>query len=510
MRSVRLLLTLTVTASLTACAVTPEPVTREELSEIIRGDRETIASNQEPMTGPIGLYEAMARAVQYNLDHRSRMVEEALNRGQIDLARMDMLPILAASAGYVGRDEANASSSRSIVTQRQSLEPSTSSDRDRRIADLRLSWNVLDFGVSYLQAHQSANRYIVSQLGRQRIMLRMLQQVRTAYWRAHAAEKLRPQLARTLGEAKLALADLDKTSRERLQPPLQTLQIRRALLELVGQLEALEQSLAQAVVELNTLMSQPPSAATPIEPMEELPALPELPRDIDRLELVALRNSLDVQEQIYSKRIEQLETRKALLRLLPGIELSAGHQYDSNSFLVTNQWNEISTRVTWNIFRVLSYRSVTEVAEAREELATTKRLAMNMATISRVNLSWRRYIDASAQLQRAQEIDDVERQIAQLSAVQAQADAGSRLERIRNDASALRARLRTYESFANSQDALGTFYVSLGLNPVPDDFQKRSIIDLAGKLQTAFQSWDRGAIQDLVTAEVPASVDGTK
>jgi multidrug efflux system outer membrane protein len=499
----RVLAAVAVSLSVAACAVTPQPVTRQELSEIIRDDRALIVANQEPISQPITLYGAMARAVQYNLDHRSRLVEEALNRGQVDLARFDMLPILAASGGYIGRDEPAASSSRSIATQRQSLEPSTSSDRDRTIYDARLSWNILDFGVSYFQAQQTANRYIISQLARERLMLRMIQQVRTAYWRALAAQNLRPEVTKVLGDARLALADIDRAQRERLQPPLQSLQLRRALLELVGQLEALDQPLAQALVELNTLMNQPPKAETPIAGTTELPKLPEVPTDLDRLELIALHNSFDVQEQIYNKRIEQAETRKALLRMLPGIEFGVGHQFDSNSFLAFNHWNEVSARVTWNIFRVLSYNSVTDVAEAREQLAVTKRLAMNMATISRVNLSWRRYADAAMQLGRAQEIDAVERQIAQLSANQSQADAGSRVERIRNEASALRARLRTYESFANAQDALGTFYVSLGLNPVPTDFQQIRLSDLEAALATAFRSWEGGQIPDPTTAEAP-------
>ncbi len=488
---------------LAGCAVEPKPITRQELTDIIREDRDLISAKQEAATGPIGLYEAMARAVQYNLDHRSRLVEEALNQGQVDLARYDMLPILAATGAYIARDEANASSSRSIVTQRQSLEPSTSSDRDRTIYDLRLSWNILDFGVSYFQARQTGDRYLISQLGRQRLMLRMLQQVRTAYWRSLAAQELRPEVLRMLSEARQALADIDRSRRERLQPPLQNLQLRRGILELVGQLEALDQSLAQAVVELNTLMNLPPSATTRIAGSQALPTLPDIPRDIERLELIALHNSFDVQEQVYNKRIELNETRKAMLRLLPGIELSAGHQFDSNSFLAFNHWNEVSTRVTWNIFRVLSFNSVTNVAEAREQLAVTKRLAMNMATISRVNLSWRRYLDASNQLTRAQEIDEVESEIARLSASQAQADAGSRVERIRNEASALRAKLRTYESFANAQDALGTFYVALGLNPVPQDFQTKPIAELAQLIQASYGAWDAGRIPDPSTAEAP-------
>jgi len=91
------------------------------------------------------------------------MMEEALASAQVDLAQYDMLPTLAAEAGFTSRDNVEASSSESIQTQAQSLVPSTSTNRDRVTANARLSWNVLDFGVSYFQAKQQADRYLIAQ-----------------------------------------------------------------------------------------------------------------------------------------------------------------------------------------------------------------------------------------------------------------------------------------------------------------------------------------------------------
>ena len=53
-------------------------------------------------------------------------METALSQRQLDLDRFDMLPRIAAEAGYEGRSNVNASSSESIETGTQSLEPSTS------------------------------------------------------------------------------------------------------------------------------------------------------------------------------------------------------------------------------------------------------------------------------------------------------------------------------------------------------------------------------------------------
>lgn len=72
---------------------------------------------------------------------------------------------MAAEAGYVTRSNVSASSSRSIQSGQESLEPSTSQDRNRRCADLTMVWNVLDFGVSYVTAKQQSDQRWIAEDG---------------------------------------------------------------------------------------------------------------------------------------------------------------------------------------------------------------------------------------------------------------------------------------------------------------------------------------------------------
>ena len=53
--------------ALCACAVSPEPFTSQETKLRIAEDKALMFGNLEPVTGPIGLEEAMARAVKYRL-----------------------------------------------------------------------------------------------------------------------------------------------------------------------------------------------------------------------------------------------------------------------------------------------------------------------------------------------------------------------------------------------------------------------------------------------------------
>ena len=120
----------------------------------------------------------MARALKYNLDHRVALMEHALEERLSDSAGMDLLPELAGRAGLRTRDNTAASSSRSVRTGRQSLEPSTSTDRDSGTADLQLSLNVLDFGLSYFGAKAQGNRALAAEERRRRVVLTVADQVR--------------------------------------------------------------------------------------------------------------------------------------------------------------------------------------------------------------------------------------------------------------------------------------------------------------------------------------------
>ena len=492
------------------CAVTPEPIDKAELSAIVTADRASIGADQDPITGPLTKYEAMARVVAYNLDNRTRMMEEALANAQVDLAQYDMLPTLAAEAGFTSRDNVEASSSESVQTQAQSLVPSTSTNRNRVTADAKLSWNILDFGVSYFQAKQQADRYLIAQGNRRKLMLRLLQQARTAFWRAAAAQKLKPEVEKQLASAKAALDDVDRAQAEQLRPRLESLQMKRTLLEVVGQLEALNQQLASSEIELKALINVFPRTQIALSIPDKPAQLPPLAVNTDDMELLALENSSDVTEALYQLRVEQGESKKALLRLLPGLEFYDSINFDSNTFLVNNMWQEAGSRVTWNLFRLLTIQSSLDLAEARQNLAETRRKAMDMAVISRLHLALWRYQDNLHQSERADRIDAVERGISKSSTAAETADSGTAIERIRNEATALRAKMRSFESYANAQDSLGSVFVSLGLDPVPDDYRSRPVKDLADMLRHQFTQWEEGHFPVFIPPAVPQAELGPR
>ena len=61
-------------------------------SRQVQADRQTLARDVAPVSGPVPLEEAIARAIKYNAGQRLRAMEEAVAQGTYDVSTFDMLP----------------------------------------------------------------------------------------------------------------------------------------------------------------------------------------------------------------------------------------------------------------------------------------------------------------------------------------------------------------------------------------------------------------------------------
>ena len=89
--------------ALGGCAVHPVPLSENELAAASDANTAAVTADQEAVGGPISLYEAMARALKYNLDHRVEEAEAAVRVAELDLSHYSLLPNAVANSGYAGR-----------------------------------------------------------------------------------------------------------------------------------------------------------------------------------------------------------------------------------------------------------------------------------------------------------------------------------------------------------------------------------------------------------------------
>lgn len=450
----------------TGCTVTPTPFTLDELQGKSQARLQQYTAGQEKITKPISLYEAMARAIKYNLDYRVEMYEQALRGSESNLTNLDMLPKLVANAGHSNRGNYSGSRSSALLGSNSvgdvSVVPSTSSDRDLVTTDLRLSWDVLDFGLSYVRAKQKADAVLVANERKRKVANRIIEDVRTAYWRTVSAERLVEKLTNLESDISKALTASDNSFRQRKTPPLAALTYQRELLDIQNEIQTMHNDLFVAKRQLAALMNVSPSTQFTLElPPREL-QVTVIKIDPRKMVNAALIYRPELRELNYEQRINENEATSSLLKLLPGLNLFGGFNYNSNDFLYNNNWANWGAAASWNIFEAFRYPAHKRTNEIEKELLNQRSLALTMAVITQVHVSATRYQIAKKKL------DTMSKYFSVTNNILSQIEAGYKARKVsqqnfvREKMNSIVAEAKYDVAQANLQNAYANIYASVG------------------------------------------------
>lgn len=498
---------------LTGCgSIQVAPVSPTELIERSTADRVVAQTDVEPLKGVLTLEEAIARALKYNLDARARLIEQAIALNQLDLSNYDMLPKLVASAGYHDNDKYRITRSTDSITGQPppgNSNPYISADRTHTVSGLGLSWSLLDFGLSYYGAKQQADRVMIASERRRKAIHTLIQDVRAAFWRVAAAQKLQGQIRATLLQAEDALAESRRIEAERLRSPLESLRYQRQLLENLRLLETIDQELSTARYELSSLVNLP--LATDLVVAEPNDLLDEaiMAQPVERLEAVAIANNADLREQFYNSRIAQEETRKALVRMFPGISFNYDLKHDNDSYLIHQNWREAGVQLSFNLFNLLTGPAQQKLAEAGVALADQRRVATQMALLAQVHIARLQYANARRLFNRSDSIWQVDDKISHHIENQERAQTQSRQERIANHTTAILSLLRRYQALAQAHTAAGKLQATLGLEPRIASLRDASLPELTEAVATSLRSWQTSTTAAPAAPAVPAAAPTT-
>lgn len=472
------------------CSTVPQPLSSEALGARAEQNlRQVVAPDQEPVKGPISLYEAMARSLKYNLDYKVAMMEEAVRAKELDRARFDMLPQLVANAGYAGRSNDSGSSSRSLLSGRQSLEPSTSVEREYTAADLTLSWDVLDFGVSYARAKQASDQTLISLENRRKVANRMVEDVRTAYWRAVSAERLIAKLGQLSGSVESALGDSEELARRRTANPLAALNYQRDLIDVQRQVQTLQRELVIAKAQLAALMNLTPGTEFSLVLPERSALSTDFCMNGEQMMRAALENRPELREVAYRLRINERDGTIALLRNLPSLKAFVGANYDSNDYLFNNHWSGWGLRASWNVLSVFRYPQDKRVVEAQSEWLGERERALTMAVMTQVHVSRAQFAYARQSLLTAARYAQVQSGISDQIGAAFKANQEGRQRLIREELNGMLSQVRYDLAYADMQNAFANVYTSIGLDSfTPEVSTRDSVDDLAQGLQRLWLS----------------------
>jgi outer membrane protein TolC len=480
------------------CAITrPEPLTLAEVNSRVKEDKSKMYSGQEAVTGPITFSEAAARALKYNLDYRTKLMEATLASGQLDMSGWDMLPRLLVNAGYYGRNNDAGGNSFDIITGNRTLSNSSSQERKHSLLSAEFSWNILDLGVSYFRSKSLADQVLIAEERKRKIVQNILQDVRNAYWRALGAQRLVGQMDSLMARTQTALQRARQIEQQGLMPIPQVLAYQRALLDATTLLQSKRQDLELAKAELVALMNLSPSVQFTLAEDAEA-KLPSAPTDVERLEDLALVQRPELREEDYRKRISANEVKRNMLSILPGISFDAGYNRDSNKYLFNRSWVDYGLKVSANLLRLASIPSMQAVAKAQGDVDETRRMAQAMAILTQVRVATMRYGLAVAELEQVEESARVDQRLLNYAKAATTTKVESELELIRNEARSLLSQYQRHVAYSNAQAAWGRLYNSIGLDVIPADLSQ-SVKTVAGAIDRTNESWLRTAFKASVS-----------
>jgi outer membrane protein TolC len=294
----------------------------------------------------------------------------------------------------------------------------------------------------------------------------------------------------TIRLAEGALRDSRQVEDERLRNPVDALRYQRQLLENLRLLEAINQELSSANVELAALINAPiGSNFKLVEPSTKLDRT-SLKVPIDRLEDSAMIANPDLREQLYNVRIARDETRRTLIRLFPNVQLNYGTNYNNDKFLVDNSWTSSLVQVSFNIFNIFTGPQQMRLADAGVELADQRRVATQMAVVAQVHLARQQVINSFQQYDRANAIWDTDRRIEQHSRNREAAQAQSKLDRVADQTTAILSQLRRYQSLAQAFEAEARLMVTVGADPFIGSVGEQTLQELPLSVGKAQNVWE--------------------
>ena len=449
----------------------PEPITSEDFLKSAEDDLAKIQEIKEQndlfnKNLKIDLYTAIALAIENNKDLKVKLLETSLANRKIEDVEFEMLPTMAANAGYTGSDRYKTTSSATVPSDDLAgsigSSYSTSRDRDVNEQDIGFSWNALDFGLSYIRAGQSSDKFLISKELEKKAANNITKDVIRAYWNALSAEKLIKKYDPLLIKVNNALNDSQKIEELLLQKPMDALLYQKELLDIQRALQSQKQSFINAKIELGALMGLLPNEKFVLVQTDQ--PLNELDMKLKHMEKHALVNRPELIENHYEERISIAETKAGMRSLLPGLNFNAAWTSSSNDYLMNKTNFEFGSSIGANLLNVFRAPKLKDVNEMNTEIIKEQRLALSMAVLSQVHISNIEYQMALEEYETADRYYDVSRKITeQVRNAQKIARFGE-LELIREEASLLVAELRRDIAFSKVQFSVAQVYTSVGVD----------------------------------------------
>jgi outer membrane protein TolC len=180
-----------------------------------------------------------------------------------------------------------------------------------------------------------------------------------------------------------------------------------------------------------------------------------------------------------------------MMRMFPNLTFSYGTKYDSDRYLLSNDWNEAGVQLSFNLMNIFTAPTQMKLAEAGVALADQRRVASQMSVLTQVHLSRLQVINARSQYERADAIFSTDRKIADVMRNRQMVQAQSKLDVVSTETSSILSLLRRYQALAQVQVAENRMLATLGLEPQIGSTGELSLKDLTAQITQSKAPWQQ-------------------
>lgn len=453
---------------LSACTGANTALEPENVRKTVAEDLRAAYTVDPADDGVLTLELAIARAIKYNLDTKVAETEAFVSARDVSVAGLRALPTASLSANRVGRSNLGGSSSRSLLTGIQSLEPSISTDQYRNTEQLNASWNALEAGLAISQARSATDRERVAIERKRRVFEDVVSSTYSAYWRAAVAQRAAPMILALKTRLDDQIKRLDDAAKAGLMPLGEAKTLKSTLLAKRAALDGLQERIHMSELGLATLIGLPPGSPLRLDLSDEkwlaADRLPTISRDEETLRAVALVNRAEVRQELINKTISARNVTAEIFATFPGAEAVLNGTHDSNSFLANSAWFDWTVGLTQSITKILTLPARYRRAKADQKLSETRRHALVAAVVTQVAIARTRYDFMRQMFNATADVEENNRVLARRADGYAKAGMMGGPQRMTAEVDAAISAMDRMNSYANAQEAYAQLLFTLGLD----------------------------------------------
>jgi len=393
-------------------------------------------------------------ALKNNLDLQVEKLQKAVEEESKTAAMLGMLPKMEMSYEWKSRSNQPGSTSIDLKTDAVSLATSRSSEKTEYNYRYELAYSLLDFGMAYFNSVQAQDRILLADTQKDRVAQNLRLEVAKAYFDVVASQDAISTTRKLLEQCKGIDAIFNDLRQAQNIPQLAILDERKRFIDLEKRMLSFEREHEDACIRLRSLMGYLPLEEITVDStilnradFQKLPA-------VDTLEMAALRKRPELSELDIQSHINIVESRKAILDMMPNVKVFTDWQHSSNKLLYNQSWWEIGARASYDLLKlpskVMRYKSLSNKGEELD--LRTK--ALTVAVIAQVRLAYIDMIEARELYDHNLKVYQV--YLQKLEIARKSVDIGSATSRVELN----RMELETAEKYIQKTRALSNCYLS--------------------------------------------------